>query len=207
MIGTVKEIAGPIFVWNGVDGMTGMGFLGILLGLIVIVAFWAVSVYNRLVRLFNLKEEGWSGIDVQLKRRFDLVPNLVETVKGYATHEKETLQRVVEARAAITRAGNPGERIEAENALTSTLRSLFAVAESYPELKANVNFLELQKEISSLENDLQMARRYYNGTVRDYNTAIQGFPAVMIARKLGYSEAPYFTTDDESRSAPKVSFS
>lgn len=178
----------------------------VLLALIVIAILWGIAVYNRLVRLSNLKDEGWSGIDVQLKRRFDLIPNLVETVKGYATHEKETLQRVVDARAAITQAGNPGERIQAENMLTSTLRSLFAVAESYPDLKANVNFLELQKDISGLENDIQMARRYYNGTVREFNTAIQAFPAVLISRSLGYAEAPFFSTDEDSRAAPKVSF-
>ena len=177
-----------------------------LLGLLVLVIAWIVAVYNSLVRLHNLKEEAWSGIDVQLKRRFDLVPNLVETVKGYATHEKETLQKVIEARSAITSAGSAEARIDAENTLTSTLRSLFAVAESYPDLKANVNFIELQRELSSLENDLQMARRYYNGTVRDYNTAIQAFPAVLVARNLGYAEAPYFSTDEESRAAPKVSF-
>lgn len=181
-------------------------FFAVLLAVIVIAVVWGISVYNRLVRLFNLKEEGWSGIDVQLRRRFDLIPNLVETVKGYASHEKDTLQKVTEARAAITQAGTPGERIQAENALTSTLRSLFAVAESYPDLKANINFLNLQKDISGVENDLQMARRYYNGAVREYNTAIQGFPAVMISRSLGYTEAPYFTTDDESRAAPKVQF-
>ena len=181
-------------------------FFAVLLAIIVIAVLWGIAIYNRLVRLFNLKEEGWSGIDVQLRRRFDLIPNLVETVKGYAAHEKETFQKVTEARTAVTNAGTPGERIQAENMLTSTLRSLFAVAESYPELKANVNFLELQKDISGVENDLQMARRYYNGTVREYNTAIQGFPAVLISRSLGYSEAPYFSTDDDSRAAPKVSF-
>lgn len=186
--------------------ITGLIIFGSVMGLVLIVALWVVMIYNRLVRLSNLKEEGWSGIDVQLKRRFDLVPNLVDTVKGYAAHEKETLQRVVEARSAITQADSQGARMQAENMLSSTLRSLFAVAESYPDLKANVNFLELQKELSSLENDLQLARRYYNGTVREYNTAIQGFPAVMIARNLGYSEAAFFSTDEESRAAPKVSF-
>lgn len=178
----------------------------VLLALIVIAIVWGIAVYNRLVRLSNLKDEGWSGIDVQLKRRFDLIPNLVEMVKGYAAHEKETLQRVVDARAAITRADKPGERIQAENMLTSTLRSLFAVAESYPDLKANVNFLELQKDISGLENDIQMARRYYNGAVREFNTAIQAFPAVLISRSLGYVEVPFFSTDEDSRAAPKVSF-
>lgn len=186
-------------------GAVGILF-GVILGTVLLVALWVVAVYNRLVRLFNLKEEGWSGIDVQLKRRFDLVPNLVETVKGYTTHEKDTLQRVTEARTAIVQAGTQDERIQAENALTSTLRSLFAVAESYPDLKANASFIQLQQELSSLENDLQMARRYFNGTVREYNSAIQGFPAVLIAQKLGYSECAYFSTDVQSRQVPKVSF-
>lgn len=181
-------------------------FLGIIVFFVAAILFWVISVYNRLVRLSNLKDEAWSGVDVQLKRRFDLVPNLVETVKGYATHEKATLQKVTEARAAISSAGTQGDRMEAENMLTSTLRSLFAVAEAYPELKANVNFTELQRELSSLENEIQMARRYYNGTVREFNSSIQMFPAVMISRKLGYSEAPFFATDEESRTSPSVSF-
>ncbi len=180
--------------------------MGVIVLVIVVVFLWAVGIYNKLVRLSNMKDEAWSGVDVQLKRRFDLVPNLVETVKGYAKHEEGTLQKVVEARAAIGQAKTDGQRIEAENYLTSTLRSLFAVVEAYPELKANHNFTELQRELSSLENDIQMARRYYNGTVREFNNAIQTFPAVLISRQLGYSEAAFFSTDEESREPVKVRF-
>jgi LemA protein len=156
--------------------------------------------------LSNLKNEAWSGIDVQLRRRFDLVPNLVETVKGYAAHERTTFQEVTNARSAISNATTQNARIDAENALTGTLRKLFAVAEAYPELKASAHFMELQAELSSLENDLQLARRYYNGTVRDYNITIQSFPAILISRQLGYKEAEMFETDEESRQPVKVQF-
>ncbi len=179
----------------------------VTIAVVVIVALlWVIKVYNGLVRLSNLKNEAWSGVDVQLKRRFDLVPNLVETVKGYAKHEEATLEKVIAARGAITSAPTQDARIEAENHLTSTLRSLFAVAESYPDLKANQNFTELQRELSSLENEIQMARRYYNGTVREYNTAIQTFPAVIVSRRLGYTEAPFFEAEEESRAPVKVAF-
>ena len=168
---------------------------------------WLMTTYNGLVRLRNMMQEGQSGIDVQLKRRSDLIPNLVETVKGYASHEKETLQNVTNARAAVVNAGNdPAARLQAENALTGTLRSLFAVAESYPELKANTNFLELQQQLGTIENDIQMARRYYNGTVRNLNTMIQKFPAVLIARQFGFNEAPFFEAEDDARQNPKVAF-
>lgn len=178
----------------------------VLVVLAALLFFWGVSIYNRLVRLNNLKEEAWSGMDVQLKRRFDLVPNLVETVRGSAQYEASTLEKVTQARSAVTVASTPGERIEAENALTTTLRSLFAVAESYPDLKANAQFESLQRELSSLENDIQMARRYYNGTVRDFNSAIQTFPAVLISRRLGYSEAHFFVAEDEAKNPVQVKF-
>lgn len=175
--------------------------------LIIIIGLWAAATYNGLVKLRNLKEEGWSGIDVQLKRRFDLIPNIVETVKGYAKHEKETFEQITAARSAITSAGSdPEARMKAENALTGTLRSLFAVAENYPDLKANTNFLQLQEQMSTIEDDIQMARRYYNGTVRNLNTTIQQFPAVLIARSMGFSEAPFFEVEEEAKAAPKVSF-
>lgn len=184
--------------------------MSIGIGILVVAAvlgLWLMGTYNSLVRLRNLMQEGWSGIDVQLKRRFDLVPNLVETVKGYAAHEKETLQNVTNARAAVSNAGNdPAARMQAENMLTGTLRSLFAVAENYPDLKANTNFMQLQEQLSSLEDELQMARRYYNGTVRNLNTAIQKFPAVLIARQFGFNEAPFFEAEEEAKAAPKVSF-
>jgi LemA protein len=167
---------------------------------------FAVAVYNRMVRMRNLVDEGWSGIDVQLKRRSDLVGNLVETVKGYATHEKELFTQVTEARAAATRAGTVQERAQAENALTGTLRSLFAVAENYPELKANENFLNLQNTLSQLENEIQMARRYYNGSVRDYNTTIQVFPNSLLAGAFGFGPREYFEAEEQDRTLPRVEF-
>lgn len=179
----------------------------ILLAIVAAIGIWLMSVYNGLVKLRNMMQEGWSGIDVQLKRRFDLIPNLIETVKGYASHEKETLQNVTLARSAVSSAGNdPEARLQAENALTGTLRTLFAVAESYPDLKANQNFINLQDQLSTIEDAIQMARRYDNGTVRNYNTMIQRFPAVLIARQLGFNEAPFFEAEEESRQTPKVSF-
>lgn len=184
-----------------------MKILLILLAIVAAIGIWLMSVYNGLVKLRNMMQEGWSGIDVQLKRRFDLIPNLIETVKGYASHEKETLQNVTLARSAVSSAGNdPEARLQAENALTGTLRTLFAVAESYPDLKANQNFINLQDQLSTIEDAIQMARRYYNGTVRNYNTMIQRFPAVLIARQLGFNEAPFFEAEEESRQTPKVSF-
>lgn len=171
------------------------------------IALWAMSVYNGLIRLRNLKDEGWSGIDVQLKRRSDLIPNLVQTVKGYAAHEQQTLLQVTEARSMVNSAGDdPAKRMEAENFLTGALRSLFAVAESYPDLKANQNFMQLQEQLSGLEDEIQMSRRYYNGTARDMNIAIQRFPAVLIARQFGFSEAPYFEVDEAAKANPVVSF-
>jgi len=183
-----------------------MVVLVVFLVLIAIVVFWAVAIYNRLIRMQNLKNEGWSGIDVQLKRRFDLVPNLVESVKGYASHEREVFERVTEARAAIGKAGNVAQRAESENMLSGAPKSLFAVAENYPDLKANANFLQLQEQLGSLENDIQMSRRYYNGAARDYNIAIATFPAVLVAQKFGYEKADYFEAEEEARATPKVSF-
>lgn len=178
-----------------------------LLAAVAVLALWLMATYNGLVKLRNLKEEGWSGIDVQLKRRSDLIPNIIETVKGYASHERETLQGVTNARAAVMSAGNdPEARLKAENALTGTLRTLFAVAESYPDLKANTNFLDLQKQLGTIEDEIQMSRRYYNGTVRNLNTTIQRFPAVLIARQFGFKEAPFFEAENEARENPKVSF-
>ncbi|NLX85290.1 MAG: LemA family protein [Synergistaceae bacterium] len=178
-----------------------------LLVAVAVIAIWLMTTYNGLVKLRNLKEEGWSGIDVQLKRRSDLIPNIIETVKGYASHEKETLQGVTNARAAVMNAGNdPEARVQAENALTGTLRTLFAVAESYPDLKANTNFLDLQQQLGTIEDEIQMSRRYYNGTVRNLNTTIQRFPAVLIAKQFGFKEATFFEAENEARENPKVSF-
>lgn len=179
----------------------------LLLGLAAVVLLWLMSTYNKLIKLRNMKDEGWSGISVQLKRRFDLIPNLVETIKGYAAHEQNTLRKVTSARAAVSGAGNDTEaRLKAENVLTSTLRSLFAVAENYPELKANENFVHLQKQLSKIEDELQMARRYYNGTARNLNNAAEQFPANLVSGIMGFVKAPYFETDEESRQVPQVKF-
>lgn len=186
--------------------MTSISIIVTIAVVAIVILLWGIKVYNGLVQLSNVKDEAWSGMDVQLKRRFDLVPNLVETVKGYAKHEEGTLEKVVAARSAISGAATQGDRIEAENNLTSTLRTLFAVAEAYPDLKANENFKELQGQLSTLENEIQMARRYYNGTVRDFNTAIQTFPSVLISRRLGYKEAPFFEAEEAAREAVQVKF-
>lgn len=183
-----------------------MTALLVVLGIAVLVALWVISIYNRLVRMRNLKDEAWSGIDVQLKRRFDLIPNLVETVKGYAHHENEVFRQVTEARSAISRSQTVLQRAQSENMLSGALKSLFAVAESYPELKANVNFLHLQEQLATLEDDIQMSRRYYNGTTRDYNTAIETFPAVLVARSLGHTKGEFFEAEETERAAPQVSF-
>jgi LemA protein len=183
-----------------------MMVLYVLLGVLAVAILWGIGIYNKLIKMDNLKNEAWSGMDVQLKRRFDLVPNLVETVKGYATHEKEVFLKITEARSSIGQATSVEARVASENMLTGALKSLFAVAENYPELKANENFLHLQQELSSLENDIQMARRYYNGSARDYNIAIATFPAVLVARQFGYKKAAYFEAEEEERSTPKVSF-
>lgn len=178
----------------------------VVAGAAAVVVLWGIMTYNGLVRRRNQKDEGWSGIDVQLKRRSDLVPNLVETVKGFAAHESGTLERVIQARNAAVTASSPEDRISAENALTGSLRQLFALSESYPELKANENFLHLQDELSGLENELQMARRYYNGTAREHNNACQMFPGVIIANMFGFKTAPYFEAEEEARATPKVQF-
>lgn len=179
----------------------------IICGIAALLVLWLIMSYNGLVRLRNMAQEAWSGIDVQLKRRSDLVPNLVSTVKGYASHEKETLMKVTEARTAVENAGSDtAARMKAENALTSTLRSLFAVAEAYPDLKANTNFLQLQGELSKLEDELQLSRRYYNASARNLNNAVQQFPGLLIAGPMGFSVMPYFEADEKERATPQVSF-
>lgn len=179
----------------------------VVLGVIVLVVLWAVVIFNKLVKNRNLVQEGWSGIDVQLKRRYNLIPNLVETVKGYAGHEKETLEKVVELRNSAAQAQTAGEKAPIENMLTQTLRQLFALAEAYPDLKANQNFLELQGQLSEIEEQIQLARRYYNGTARDMNIMVQSFPSNIIARSFGFSKADYFEIELASeREAPKVHF-
>jgi LemA protein len=155
--------------------------LFIVLGVVAVIAFYTLMVYNKFVRLTVNGKEAWADIDVQLKRRYDLIPNLVNTVKGYATHEREAFEKVSEARSKAMQAGTPAEKGEAENMLSGTLKSLFAISEAYPELKANQNFLALQTELSDTENKIQASRRFYNGNVRDLNTAMEMFPGSVIA--------------------------
>ena len=183
----------------------------VALGFVVVLVLWAISAYNGLVKLRNAVEAAWSDIEVQLKRRHDLVNNLVETVKGYAAHEKGTLEAVVQARnqaVGALQAGAAGDAAEAENVLTGALRQLFALAESYPDLKAATNFLELQRSLAELEDAIQKARRYYNAVVRDFNTKVQTFPNVLYASAMGFATYDFFELTDESEAqAPKVDFS
>ncbi len=179
----------------------------IVLGVIAVVLMWGVGIYNGLIRLLNLVKEGWSGIETQLKRRADLIPNFVETVKGYATHEKGTFEEVTRARAAAQTASTPDERAKAEGQISALLGKIVAVAEAYPELKANTNFLELQRELANTEEQINLARRYYNGAVRNYNTAIQTVPSNIIAGLTRFVQAEYFEIEnDADRVVPKVSF-
>ena len=179
---------------------------GILVLLVIILIAWYISTFNKLQRLKNLVEEGWSTIDVQLKKRYDLIPNLVETVKGYAKHESETLEAVIRARNAAMTASGDG-KIAAENMLTGTLKSLFALQEAYPQLKANTNFSDLQNQLKVVETEIASARRYYNGTVKEMNTKIDMFFAGMVARKMKLEKRKYFELDsEEERKAVKVSF-
>jgi len=179
----------------------------IVLGVVVLVLLYFVAIYNRLVRLRALVKEAFSGITVQLRRRADLIPNLVESVQGYAAHEREVFEEVSKARAASVNAGSVQATAQADAQLTGVLGRLFAVAEAYPELKAHQNFLQLQDQLASIEGELQGARRYYNATVRDLNSTIQSFPPALIARPTGFTEEPFYQDDDPAiQSAPKVSF-
>lgn len=185
-----------------------MGIAGwIILGVIVVLLLYGIGIYNRLVRLRALAKEGFSGITVQLRRRADLIPNLVETVQGYATHERAVFDEVTAHRADAVKAASVEGTAAADAQMTSLLGRLMAVAEAYPDLKANTNFLDLQQQLANIENELQGARRYYNATVRDLNSTIQSFPPVLIARPMGFSEEPFYQDEDQSiQSAPKVSF-
>jgi len=179
----------------------------IVLGLVALVLLYFVAIYNRLVRLRALVKEGFSGITVQLRRRADLIPNLVETVQGYATHEREVFEEVSANRSKALSAGSVEATAQADAQMTGLLGRLFAVAEAYPELKANTNFLQLQDQLANIEGELQGARRYYNATVRDLNSTIQSFPPVLIARPMGFTEEPFYEDQDQSiQTAPKVSF-
>ena len=175
--------------------------------LLIVFLFWYVSAYNRLQRSKNFVEEGWATIDVQLKKRYDLIPNLVETVKGYAKHESETLQAVVEARSYAMRATTVSGKIEAENALSGTLKALRKLQEAYPQLKANANFISLQEQLLSVENEIASARRYYNGTVRALNNRVTTFPSNLVARRMKMEKYSYFELDsEEERQNVKVRF-
>lgn len=179
----------------------------VLLGLLALIVLMTVVTYNRLVGLRNRVENAWAQIDVQLRRRADLIPNLVETVKGYASHEKETLQRVTEARTALMNAKTPAEAAEADNLLSGTLKSLFAVSEAYPELKANQNFMMLQEELAGTENKVAYARQAYNDGVLQYHNALQTFPSNLVAGAFGFRATEYFTApEDEVREPVRVRF-
>ena len=173
--------------------------LWVIIGVIAVVVLAIIGIYNSLIRLKNRVEEAWADIDVQLKRRYDLIPNLVETVKGYAKHESQTLERVVNARNTAMQmlsGGDKKQQAEAENILSSTLKSIFALAENYPNLKANENFLELQKELSDTENKVQAARRFYNGNVRDFNTKVEVFPTNIFAKILKFAKREFFEIEE-----------
>ncbi|MFA6171302.1 MAG: LemA family protein [Patescibacteria group bacterium] len=178
----------------------------IVLGVIAVIIIALIALYNGLIRLKLRVDEAWSDIDVQLKRRHDLIPNLVETVKGYAKHERETLDNVIKARNSAMSAGSAEEKAKAENALSQTLKSIFALAEAYPDLKANQNFLELQRELTDTEDKIMAARRFYNGNVRDFNTKLQVFPTNMIGNMLGFKPREFFAANEEEKAEVKVKF-
>lgn len=173
----------------------------ILLGILAVVVLWFVLSFNGFVSLRNRAKEAWADIDVQLKRRYDLIPNLVNTVKGYATHESEAFEKVSQARSQAMQASTPAQKGEAENALSGTLKSLFAISEAYPELKANTNFLGLQNELSDTENKIQAARRFYNGNARDLNIKIESFPSNLIAKIFNFSKMEFFQLDASDAAA------
>lgn len=184
----------------------GMTVMSAALFLIILIPLYLVFLYNRFVRMQNQCEEGWSGISVQLKRRYDLIPNLVECVKGYAGYEQKTLEQIVEKRSAAINAATPVQKAAAENDLTQSLKSLFALSERYPDLKASNNFIELQNSLNTVEDDLQNARRYYNATVRNLNTAVASFPSNLIARQFGFAKKEFFDIDDAEKENVKVTF-
>lgn len=173
----------------------------IILGVVLVLVIWFAASYNGFIRLINRAKEALADIDVQLKRRYDLIPNLVNTVKGYATHESEAFEKVTQARAAAMGAGSLKEKGDAENTLSGALKSVFAIAEAYPDLKANQNFLELQKELSDTENKIQAARRFYNTNVRDLNTGIQSFPGNIISGIFKFKPMEYFELEESEAAA------
>jgi LemA protein len=179
-------------------------FIG--LGVVVIIIGFVISLYNRLAKLNVNVEESFSSMDVYLKKRYDLIPNLVETVKGYASHEKETLERVIRARNSAMSATDPGEVLEANNQLAMGLKSIFALAESYPDLKANEGFVNLQNQLTKIEEDISNARLYYNGNVKIFNKAIVVFPNVIIANMMGFEKKPFFEIEEAERENVRVQF-
>jgi LemA protein len=182
-------------------------FLIIVIAVVVLLAIYLISAYNGLIRRRNQIENAWSQIDVQLKRRIDLIPNLVETVKGYAAHERDTLERVIQARnMAMQAPGTPHAQAEADNALTGALKSVFALGEAYPDLKANENFLQLQEELTATEGRVAYARQFYNDSVLEYNNKLEQFPTMYYARWLKFQRREYFETDEAARTAPQISF-
>lgn len=185
-----------------------MNLLYILLGIVAVLVIWFIAAYNGFIKMVTRAKEAWADIDVQLKRRYDLIPNLVSTVKGYATHESSTFENVTKARAEAISAGTLEEKGKAENMLSGALKSLFAVAESYPDLKANTNFLELQRELSDTENKIQASRRFYNTNVRDLNIAVDSFPNNVVANMFKFSKMEFFNLEGEeaARENVKVQF-
>ena len=186
---------------------TTIEFVAVLAVVVAAPLLWGIAIYNRLVRKKNMVKEGWSGIDVQLKRRANLIPNLIETVKGYMGHERAVLEEVTALRSRSLGAGAPGEKGRIEGALGRSLASLVAVAESYPDLKANQNFMDLQGQLAEIEDKIQLARRYYNGAVRNLNIAVESFPGVIVARMFAFVQAEFFEIDDAGdRAVPEVCF-
>ncbi|MDP8249187.1 MAG: LemA family protein [Candidatus Tritonobacter lacicola] len=179
----------------------------IIISLVLVLILWSVVTFNRLVRGKNLVREAWSGIDVQLKRRYNLIPALVEAVKGYSGHERKLFVKIAEMRSRCVAAGGVREQGEAENLLSRTIKSLFAVAEAYPDLKANRGFLNLQENLSEIEDEIQLARRYYNGTVRNFNIRVESFPGMLVAGLCGFRQAGFFEIEYATeRQAPEVKF-
>jgi LemA protein len=181
--------------------------IGVIVAVVVIIVIWYIAAYNKFIRMKNNIEEAFATIDVYLKKRFDLIPNLVETVKGYAAHERETLEQVTAARTNVANSSTTEERLKNENVLTGTLRSLFAVSEAYPDLKANTNFMDLQRQLNQAETDLANSRKFYNANVKLFNTKLQTFPTNLIARKFNFEKQPMFEVENEQeRENVKVQF-
>ncbi len=181
----------------------------IIVGIFLVIISFVIVTYNKLIRLKNTVRSSWSDVDVQLKKRYDLVPNLIETVKGYASHERSVFEKVTQARSNAMRASSPADKARAENALTDTLKTLFALSEAYPELKANANFMQLQSQLKELEDNIEYSRRYYNAVVRDFNILIESFPSNIIASMFNFKQEEFFALEapEEERKPVKVNFS